>query len=257
MQLTLCSFGCCTCLLTCLLWDDVHVGLDLTNATAVEIADFYQPTPDNWVRANMVISKDGHFVDSSGSSRGLSSPLDLKVLLVLRAISDAVLVGAETVRTENYRPPALAGEFVTLNSKAARLVVLSRSLSFDPASRLFENPGNPPIIVTDTKSDPAWQANKQLIGARAEIMEFTCPLNLNHVIQTLASKGLTKIVCEGGPDLLAQLIDAQLVDELDITHSPVSVGSAAANSSIHTAMATWPMVAEAKLGEHVVNRYTR
>ncbi len=62
--------------------------LDLTDASVAELANFYFTTAKRHLRANMVMSQDGHFIDEHGSSRGLSSPLDLKALLTLRAISD-------------------------------------------------------------------------------------------------------------------------------------------------------------------------
>lgn len=233
------------------------MATDLTAATVIEIADFYQPTPSTWFRANMVISSDGHFLDSNGSSRGLSSPLDLKVLLTLRAISDAVFVGAQTVRAEDYRPPVLAGDYLALNDKAPRLVVLSKSLSFDLDTRLFSNESNPPIIVTETSSDPKWIANRKSLSTRSEIWEFAAPINLADVIDALNKKGLSKIVCEGGPDLLAQLITKNLVDELDITRSPVSVGTLATSNSIHQAIDGWTLIDRAKLAQHEVIRLKR
>lgn len=233
------------------------MAVDLTDAPVSKIANFYQPVPATWLRANMVISSDGHFLDSNGSSRGLSSPLDLKVLLTLRAISDAVLVGAQTVRAEDYRPPTLVGDFMALNNKNPRLVIVSKSLNFDLGKRLFANGNNPPIFVTETSTNPDWQANRDLLAGHSEIWEFAAPLNLAEVIKALNDRGLTKIVCEGGPDLLVQLLDANLVDELDVTRSPVAVGTHTTESSIHRAMASWTVEARAKLAEHEVIRFRR
>jgi riboflavin biosynthesis pyrimidine reductase len=97
--------------------------LDLTRSSVKDIASFYSPYPDTYLRANMVMSSDGHFVDEFGSPKQFSSDLDLKVLLTLRAISDCVLVGGKTVRSDNYRPPVLAGEFKDLSSRDRKSVV--------------------------------------------------------------------------------------------------------------------------------------
>ena len=54
------------------------------------------------VRANFICDSSGHYkVD--GSSRGLSSPDDRKLISHLRSITDAVIVGGETARAEQYR----------------------------------------------------------------------------------------------------------------------------------------------------------
>src|SRR5690606_32109050 len=55
-----------------------------------------------WVRANMVATVDGQVVGGSGLSRAISSPADKRVFGVLRALADAVVVGAGTIRAERY-----------------------------------------------------------------------------------------------------------------------------------------------------------
>jgi riboflavin biosynthesis pyrimidine reductase len=59
----------------------------------------------SWVgiRTNHVVSSTGSFIDTAGSSRGLSTPEDLQLLLALRKQSDLVIVDAATARNEKYR----------------------------------------------------------------------------------------------------------------------------------------------------------
>lgn len=223
---------------------------DLTNATVEQIADFYSLDEPVWLRANMVISADGHFVDANGSSRGLSGPLDLKVLLTLRAISDAVLVGASTVRIENYQTPRLVGDFNNLNNKPARLVILSKSLDFDLSSRLFMNQENQPIMVTQESPDQRWLANLDRLSSMAQIVVMPDLLSMKAVISHLNKIGLHKIVSEGGPQVLSELLAENLVDELDITKSPIFVGHQAKRTNIHDAIDNWPNRLGAKLGSH-------
>ncbi len=65
---------------------------------------FYLATP--LVRANLVQGQSGQFVDSYGSSRGLSNEIDLARLLQLRKLCDVLVTDGETARLENYRVPA-------------------------------------------------------------------------------------------------------------------------------------------------------
>ena len=74
------------------------MALDLNSAELREIASHYEAPRETWVRANMVISQDGHFVGPNNTSRDLTGPADLKLLLLLRALSDVILVGANTAR---------------------------------------------------------------------------------------------------------------------------------------------------------------
>jgi len=55
------------------------------------------------IRTNHVVSSSGSFFDKSGSSRGLSTPEDLELLIALRKQADLVIVDAATARNENYR----------------------------------------------------------------------------------------------------------------------------------------------------------
>lgn len=56
-----------------------------------------------WLRANMVSSLDGAG-QHDGRSQPLSSEEDMRIFGTLRALADVVVVGAETVRLEGYRP---------------------------------------------------------------------------------------------------------------------------------------------------------
>lgn len=236
------------------------MSVDLSNATVQEIAHFYQnapSVPETWLRANMVISQDGHLTDANGSSRGLSSELDLKVLLTLRAISDAVLVGASTARIENYRPPVLAGDYTKLNTQNPKLVLLSNSLEFDLSSSLFSRPENKPIIFTQESNDPNWHSNSAGLQDVAEVVVLADPLSLSEVITQLHSRNFTKIVCEGGEQLLTELHQNDLVQELDLTISPLTVGPDDLENCVTQMQTNWTLSASAKIGDHLLTRYLR
>ena len=77
-----------------------------------------------WLRANMLSSVDGSVTGPDGRSGSLATSSDRVVFRHLRSLADAIIVGAGTVRAEDYRQP-----------DGARLVVVSRSLSIDPTAR--------------------------------------------------------------------------------------------------------------------------
>ena len=233
--------------------------LDLTGASIEDLANFYSipSAQQNWLRANMVMSKDGHFVDQTGSSKGLSSPLDLKVLLTLRALSDAILVGANTVRIEDYKVPKLAGDYQKLNTKPAKLVVISNSLNFDISARMFSEPSNKPLIVTSESSDKKWHENKAKLEPVCELIIWSGPLDFELLLGKLNSLGYHRIVCEGGEQLLSELLNHYLIDELDITYSAIRLGHQAKATPLTQAIASWPNRITAKLGSDQVSRIKR
>lgn len=233
--------------------------LDLTGASIGDLANFYSvPTgKQNWLRANMVMSKDGHFVDQTGSSKGLSSPLDLKVLLTLRALSDAILVGANTVRIEDYKVPKLAGDYQNLNTKPAKLIVISNSLNFNPSARMFSEPSNKPLIVTSQSPDKSWLENKAKLEPLCEFLVWSGPIDFARLLDKLSDLGYHRIVCEGGEQLLIELINQNLIDELDITFSTFSLGHQAPITELTHAISGWPNRITARLGNDQVSRIKR
>src|SRR5690625_4947420 len=70
------------------------------------LAELYAfPREATWVRAMMNTTVDGAVTGADGTSGSLRNPDDSLVFGVLRALADVVLVGASTVRSEDYRRP--------------------------------------------------------------------------------------------------------------------------------------------------------
>lgn len=170
----------------------------------------------------MIISHDGHFVGPSDSSRDLTGESDLKLLLLLRALSDVVLVGANTARNENYRQPKARDDFAFLNRKPPRLAVVSSSLEFDLTTPLFNGGQEPTIVFNVGPKAPSAELLK--IAHVIQLSAEGTSSFATNLIANLFELGLRKITCEGGPSLLAQLLQAGAIDEYDLTISPLTVG---------------------------------
>jgi 5-amino-6-(5-phosphoribosylamino)uracil reductase len=170
----------------------------------------------------MIISQDGHFVGPSDSSRDLTGESDLKLLLLLRALSDVVLVGANTARNENYRQPKARDEFAFLDRKPPRLAVVSSSLEFDLTSPLFNGGQEPTIVFNVGTTTPSAALLK--IAHVIQLSDEDPSRIATNLIANLFELGLRKVTCEGGPSLLAQLLKSDAIDEYDLTISPLTVG---------------------------------
>ena len=182
---------------------------------------------DLLLRAGFVLAADGSAV-LDGSSRPLQTTADQAVFRALRAVSDAVVVGAGTARREGYgavrpRPEAAAWRRGRGMPEQPTLVLVSRSLALDPAARCFEGPA---VVVTCAAADPARRA------ALAEVADVVVAggqsVDLADAVGQLHERGLRSLLCEGGPTLLTALLAADLVDELCLTCAPVLVGAAPA-----------------------------
>ncbi|MEU3176485.1 dihydrofolate reductase family protein, partial [Streptomyces sp. NPDC007000] len=112
-----------------------------------------------WLRANMVSTLDGA-AQHEGRSQPISSPADMRVFGTLRALADVVLVGAETVRQEGYRPARARAGFAAAREAAgqgpaAAIAVVSASLDLDFSLPLFTSPLVPTLILAGAAAPPA------------------------------------------------------------------------------------------------------
>lgn len=200
-----------------------------SGAESVDLVEAYaHPGEWPWVRANMVTSLDGSAV-RAGRSEGLSGRADKQVFGVLRGLADAVLVGAGTARTEGYRAlrarPAYADLRGSLGQRPAPvLVVVSGRLALDPASELFQGGGERTIVVTHARSDSG--ARDRIAEVADVVVAGDEQVDLAFALDELTGRGLTRVLCEGGPSLLADLAATGRLDELCLTLSPQLVGGA-------------------------------
>ena len=199
--------------------------LDVSSASALELAQSYAAKSTPWFRANMVLTLDGHYADPSGSSRGLSSSHDLRVLLLLRALSDVVIVGASTAQSEKYASLSIRPEFSEITESAPRLCVISRHLSFHPNASFLNQTAAPCIVITEEQVDSEWIERRALLEDRCEVITLTAPLTGSSVVDTLHQEGLNQLVCEGGPHTLALFMAQGCIQELDLTLAPIIAGS--------------------------------
>src|SRR5262245_10636974 len=169
---------------------------------------------------NFVESVDGR-ATREGSSRQLGSPADLEMLLALRTIADAVLVGTGTIRVEGYG--RLCGEErrarrVALGLAAdPPLVTFSRRFDVPWDASLFEAAEQPVLIYT------AVPGEVPDVAAPVEVVLLE-PYTSVAALADLRARGVRALLSEGGPTLLRGLLADGVVDELFLTLSPEIVG---------------------------------
>lgn len=191
---------------------------------AVEAEVRIPPPGRAWLMTNMIASADGA-TSVGGLSGPLGSKVDQAILQGLRATSDAIIVGSATAIAERYRPPSLPDPITQARrvrlGQASRptIVVISRSLSFPQDLPLFSQPEYRPIVATTQDADPQ---RKRDLAKVADIVDAgTNQVEVAALMKILHERGLSVILSEGGPRLNSQLIAAQLVDEWNLTLSPL------------------------------------
>jgi riboflavin biosynthesis pyrimidine reductase len=203
---------------------------DETFDTLDALADVYAhpaPRPQGapWLRANMVASLDGA-ARYGGRSEQLSSAADMRIFGTLRALSDAVIVGAETARAEGYRPARARADFAERRAALGQppapvIAVVSASLDLDFSLPLFTKPVVPTVVLTGAHADPVRVRQAQAAGAEVIVAGKSARVDPVQALSALADRGLTRLLTEGGPRLLAQFAAAGLLDELCLSIAPL------------------------------------
>jgi riboflavin biosynthesis pyrimidine reductase len=199
-----------------------------------------------WVRANMIASLDGGATDE-GKAGGLAGSGDRAVFALMRHAADVILVGASTVRIENYsgaQLPVAAREARRRRGQAEvpPIAVVTRSGNLDPTARLFTRTEVPPMILTTSRF---YDDARRRLGSVAEVIDASGPepdsVDSATVLKVLAARGLYRVLTEGGPLFLGTLIENNLLDELCLTVAPILVGGGSKRivtglGSVHTTM---------------------
>lgn len=181
-----------------------------------------------WLQANFVSSADGA-VTLDDRSEGLSHPADKRVFLLGRELADVVLVGAGTVRAENYRGVRSGAQRRARRrerglAEVPPIAVVTASADLDPDAALFTDTEMPPIVIT-TAAAPAVR-KRRLTDAGAEVVIAGEDLvDPPAAIEALDARGLRRIDCEGGPRLFGELLAHDLVDQLCLTIAPLLAGA--------------------------------
>jgi len=152
------------------------------------------------------------------------------VFRAVRALPDAIVVGASTVRAERYGPPRPNGAVRAARrargqAPAPRLVVVSASLDLDPSLGLFGDPEAPPVVATTEHADDAAVAR---LAEVAEVVRLPGDrVQPDALLAHLAGAGVGVVLCEGGASLNGQMVAAGVVDEWCTTVAPLLVSGEA------------------------------
>jgi riboflavin biosynthesis pyrimidine reductase len=167
---------------------------------------------------NFVETADGR-ASRGGNTRGLGSDADLQMLLALRTVADAVLVGPGTIRVEGY------GRLVGNAERRARrvdagqdadppCVLFSRGFDIPWEAGLFQAAEQPVIIYT---AEPGARAAE--CAAPVEVVRLDA-YSSAAALEDLRARGVRSLLSEGGPTLFRGLLDDGVVDELFLTLAP-------------------------------------
>lgn len=151
--------------------------------------------PGPLLRLNFVATLDGAATGGDGVSGSINSEADHRGFAAMRRAADVLLVGAGTVRAENYGPGTTP------------MVVVSGRASLPPSVR------DAGVVLATSHSSGAVEGEKVWLCGQDDV-------DLAQVVQRARQGFGPHVLCEGGPSLAAQLVAAGLVDELGLSWTP-------------------------------------
>lgn len=198
----------------------VDVGI-CTTACAELIVGFskHVRTGTPWVHLKLAASLDGRIATRSGASKWISSPASRQRVQVMRGRSDAILVGAGTVRADDPRLNCrLKGTPSPLR------VILDPHLRVRPTDRVVVGSGQC-LVVTHPGATSA-RKQRRLVVAGAEVLELNTRdrKGWERLLRELGSRGVMELLVEGGSSVAASAIRAQVVDRLTVFYNPRLIG---------------------------------
>jgi riboflavin-specific deaminase-like protein len=182
------------------------------------------PADRPYVVTNFAVTVDGR-ATLHGRSGAIGSDTDTELLVCLRTRVDAVMIGAGTMRAERYgRPVADPGKRGRRErrglSQDPLLVIVSGRLDLPWDAPVFADRGARVLLFTTSDAEPP-ETVAEVRVVRREGGHVDLAEALSHL---RTERGVRALLCEGGPRIHAQLLDAGLVDELFVTHAPKLAG---------------------------------
>ena len=167
--------------------------------------------------AHLGQSLDGYIATLTGDSRYVNGPENLAHLHRMRALADAVIVGAHTVECDN---PQLTTRLVPGPNPAR--VILDPRRRLNALWALFQDPAAPTLLVCDEAlADSTKWGHAEVLGVPCHGQQ----LDLQAVLAQLQARGLFGIFVEGGGLTVSAFLQEKLLNRLQITVAPLLIGS--------------------------------
>lgn len=181
------------------------------------------------VLLSVAVSIDGYIDDASPERLRLSGAADFDRVDQVRADSDAILVGAQTLRRDNPRllvdsPDRRAARVAAGKPEYPLKVTVSASGDLDPGLRFWHHGGGKLVYTTDVG---AAKLADRLAGL-AEVVSLGAELDFGALLDDLGRRGVSRLMVEGGTRVHTAFLAADLADELHVAVAPILVGDTAA-----------------------------
>ncbi|MEO6082511.1 MAG: RibD family protein [Umezawaea sp.] len=181
------------------------------------------------VLLSVAVSVDGHIDDGGGHRFPLSNADDFDHVDRIRAESDAILVGAGTLRADNPRLLVNSAERRAARTAAGRpefplKVTVSRTGDLDPDWNFWHH-GDAKLVYSTTAGA---QRASAALGDLADVVALGERVDFGALLDDLGDRGIGRLMVEGGERVHTAFLAAGLADEIRMAVAPMLIGQATA-----------------------------
>jgi riboflavin-specific deaminase-like protein len=179
------------------------------------------------VLLSVAVSLDGYIDDPDQRKFPLSNADDFDRVDQVRAESDAILIGAETVRRDNprllvYSPERRAGRVTGGLPEYPVKVTVTGTGNLDPEQQFWHCGGHKLVYTTESGGQTA----SGKLGELAEVVPLGDVLDFGALLDDLGNRGVKRLMVEGGGGIHTAFLSADLVDEIHLAVAPLVIGRA-------------------------------
>jgi riboflavin-specific deaminase-like protein len=197
------------------------------------------------------LSLDGYLGSAAPCRLELSNDADFDRVDAVRASCDAILVGAATVRNDNPR--------LLVRSQARREERSARGLAPSPikvtVTARVELDARAAFFTTGDAEKLVYCPSGRVLDARSRLGEVATvvdgghPVEMRRLSEDLGTRGVRRLMVEGGGQVHTQFLTDDLVDELQLVVAPFFVGDSRAPRFVSDGRFPWNPERRAKLAE--------
>jgi 5-amino-6-(5-phosphoribosylamino)uracil reductase len=209
------------------------------------------------------MSIDGYLGSAAPRRLELSNSADFDRVDAVRASCDAILVGANTVRTDN--PRLLVRSQDRREARRARgqppspiKVTLTERVELDPRADFFTAGDCEKLVYCS--SDGVGDARSRL-GSVATVVDGGRRVQMRSLSEDLGARGVQRLMVEGGGNVHTQFLTNDIVDELQLVVAPFFVGDSRATRFVGDGRFPWnpgrraTLAGVRQIGDVVLLRY--
>jgi len=171
-----------------------------------------------YVVVNCAMSADRKIASPSGKQFKISCEEDIKRMYELRNESDAVLVGINTVLSDD--PKLTVKEKYVKNPKQPIRIVLDTNCR-TPVDSLVVNDLTKTLIVTAKNCNKVYGKNVEFILCDTDSNGL---IDIDKLLNILFKKGIKKLMVEGGGTVIWNFLEKGLVDDFFVYIGPMIIG---------------------------------